>query len=106
MQMRIDSFDQLEIEFAQQLAIAIDSVEHRIEDHRLAARAACQEIAVGAGYAVEQLTKDHGHEIREPIPNHITGAQCGRIHPRYKMPGLPVTPRSATLLAGGSSGLP
>jgi len=64
MQMGVDSLHQLEVEFAQQLAIAVDLFQHRIEDQRLAAGAAGQQIAVGAGHAVEQLTKDHGpHSI-------------------------------------------
>ena len=60
MQMGIDRLDQLEIEFAQQLAVAVDLLQHRIEDQRFAAGAARQQIAVGAGDAVEQLAKDHG----------------------------------------------
>src|SRR5450759_4998921 len=58
--MGIDRLDQPEIEFAQQLAVAIDLLQHGIEDQRLAAGAACQQIAVGSRNAVEQLTKDHG----------------------------------------------
>ena len=60
MQMGIDRLDQLQIEFAQQLAVAVDLLQHGIEDQRLAAGAAGQQIAVGAGGAVEQLTEDHG----------------------------------------------
>ena len=52
-QMGIDSLDQPEIQFAQQLAVAIDFLQHRIEDQRLAAGAAGQEIAVGSRNAVE-----------------------------------------------------
>src|ERR1700735_4050557 len=82
--MRIDRLDQLEFEFAEQLAIAIDPLQHGIEDHRFAARAACQEIAVGAGDAVEQLTKDHGDEIREPI--HLWSHAINRSAARQKEP--------------------
>ena len=53
MQMGIDRLDQLEVEFAQQLAIAVDLLQHRIEDQRLAAGAAGQQIAVGSRNAVE-----------------------------------------------------
>src|ERR1700744_3676537 len=59
MQMRIDGLDQSEIEFAQQLAVAIDLFQHRVEDQRLAPGAAGQQIAVGSRNAVEQLPKDH-----------------------------------------------
>jgi len=52
-QMRVDGLDQAEIEFAQQLAIAIDFLQHRIEDQRLAAGAAGQQIAIGSRDAVE-----------------------------------------------------
>src|SRR5450759_1549824 len=58
--MGIDRLDQPEGELAQQLAVAIDLLQHGIEDQRLAAGAACQQIAVGSRNDVEQLTKDHG----------------------------------------------
>ena len=60
MQMGIDGLDQLEVEFAQQLAVALDLLQHGIEDQRLAAGAAGEHIAVGSGNAVKELTKDHG----------------------------------------------
>jgi hypothetical protein len=59
MQMGIDGLDQLEVELAQQLAVTVGLFQHRIEDQRLAARPARQQIAVGAGNAVEELAKDH-----------------------------------------------
>ena len=43
-----------------QLQIAVDLLQHRIDDQRLAAGAAGQQIGVGAGNAVEQLAEDHG----------------------------------------------
>ena len=52
-QMGVHGLDQPEIQFAQQLAIAIDFLQHRIEDQRLAAGAAGQQIAIGSGDAVE-----------------------------------------------------
>ena len=58
-QMGVDRLDQPQIELAQQLAVAVDLLQHGIEDQRLAAGAAGQQIAVGAGDAVEQLAKDH-----------------------------------------------
>src|SRR5580692_4360517 len=58
-QMRIDGLDQFEIQFTQQLAVAVDLLQHRIEDQRFAAGAAGQDITVGSRYAVEQLAKDH-----------------------------------------------
>ncbi len=59
-QMGIDGLDQPEIEFTQQLAVAVDLLEHRVEDQCLAAVAAGQQIAVGSRNAVEELAKDHG----------------------------------------------
>ncbi len=52
-QMGVDGLDQLEVEFADQLQIAVDALEHRIDDQRLAAVPAGDEIGVGAGGGVE-----------------------------------------------------
>ncbi|MEY9287543.1 hypothetical protein ABH979_000617 [Bradyrhizobium ottawaense] len=60
MQMGVDRLDQLEVELAQQLAVAIDLLQHGIEDQRLAAGAAGKDVAVGARNAVEELAEDHG----------------------------------------------
>ena len=59
-QMGVDRLHQPQIELAQQLAVAVGLLQHGIEDQRLAAGAARQQVAVGAGNAVEELTKDHG----------------------------------------------
>ena len=59
-QMGIDRLDQPQVELPEQLAVAVDLLQHRIEDQRLAAGAAGQQIAVGPGNTVEQLAKDHG----------------------------------------------
>ena len=58
-QMRVDGLDQLELELAHELEIAVDLLQHRIDDQRLAALPAGDEIGVGAGNAVEQLAEDH-----------------------------------------------
>ena len=42
-----------------QLEVAVDLLEHGIDDQRLAAAPAGQQIAVGAGHAVEELAEDH-----------------------------------------------
>src|SRR3954467_3062114 len=65
MQMGVHRLDQLEIELAQQLAVAVDLLQHGIEDQRLAAGAAGQEIAVGTRNTVEELAEDHGRARRE-----------------------------------------
>ena len=48
MQMGVDGLDQPEIQFAQQLAVAVDLLKHRIEDQRLATGAAGEQVAVGS----------------------------------------------------------
>src|SRR3954467_4042976 len=65
MQMGVHRLDQLEIELAQELAVAVDFFQHGIEDQRLAAGAARQEIAVGTRNTVEELAEDHGKTRRE-----------------------------------------
>jgi hypothetical protein len=60
MQVRVDRLDQPEVELPDQLKVAVDLLEHRIDDQRLAAAPARQQIAVGRRHAVEQLAKDHG----------------------------------------------
>ena len=58
-QMRVHGLDQFEVEFAHELQVAIDPLQHRIDDQRLAAMPAGEEIGIGAGRAVEELAKDH-----------------------------------------------
>ena len=58
-QMRIDGLDELEVELANKLQIAVDSLDDRVDDQRLAAMPAGEQISVGAGRAVEELAKDH-----------------------------------------------
>ena len=48
MQMRIDGLDQLQVQFADQLQVAVDLLQHRIDDQRLAAASAGEQIGVGA----------------------------------------------------------
>ena len=52
-QMGIDGLDQLEVELADELQIAVDPLQHRIDDQRLAAVPAGDEIGVGARRGVE-----------------------------------------------------
>ncbi len=65
-QMRVDRLDQPEVELPEQLAIAIDLLQHGVDDQGFAAGTARQHIAVGSGHAVEQLAKDHGHVRAAP----------------------------------------
>ena len=59
MQMRVDRLDQLEIELAHELQVTVDLLQHWIDDQRLAAMAAGEEISIGAGCAVEELAENH-----------------------------------------------
>ena len=45
MQMRVDRLDQLEVELAHELEIAVDLLQHRIDDQRLAAAPAGEQVA-------------------------------------------------------------
>ena len=58
--MRVHRLDQFEVKLADELQIAVDPLQHRIDDQRFAAVATGEEISVGSRRAVEQLTKDHG----------------------------------------------
>ena len=44
--------------------IAVDLLQHGIDDQRLAAAPAGEQVGVGAGHAVEQLAEDHGAMLR------------------------------------------
>ena len=59
-QMGVDRLDQPQVELLDQLDIAVDLLQHRIDDQSLAAAPAGEQVGVGAGDAVEQLAKDHG----------------------------------------------
>src|SRR6202012_3931766 len=77
MQMRVDSLDQLEVELAQQVAIAIGLLQHGVEDQGFAAGAARQQIGVGAGNAVEELAKDHARLLPR-FPKRAFGSKYRR----------------------------
>src|SRR5262249_43144175 len=47
-------------ELFHELQIAINLLQHRIDDQRLAARPAGEEIGVGAGCLIKELTEHHG----------------------------------------------
>ena len=48
-QMGVDGLDQFEVELAHELQIAVDPLQHRIDDQRLAAMPAGEKISVSAG---------------------------------------------------------
>jgi hypothetical protein len=56
----VDRLDQLEVELFDERQIAVDLLQHGIEDQRLAAAAAGEQIGICAGHLVEQLAEDHG----------------------------------------------
>src|SRR5262245_33010028 len=59
MEMSVDSLHQLEVEFADKLDVTVDLFQHRIDDQRLAAAPAGDEVGVSTGDAVEELAEDH-----------------------------------------------
>ena len=59
MQMGVERLDEPHVELAHELQVTVDLVQHRIDDQRLAAASAGDQVGVGSGYAVEQLAKDH-----------------------------------------------
>src|SRR5204863_5412274 len=59
MQMGVDGLDQLEVELIDQLNVALDLPQHRVDDKRLATAPAGEEVGIGARAAVEELAKYH-----------------------------------------------
>ncbi len=55
----VDRFEQLEVEFVEQLKVTIDLVEDRVDNQRLAAAATGDDIGVGKRDMVEQLAEYH-----------------------------------------------
>ena len=64
-QMRVDRLDELEVELVDELQVALDLLDDRIDDQRLAAAAGRHQIGVGPLHAVVELAKDHGGH---PVP--------------------------------------
>src|SRR6185436_3696249 len=60
MQMGIDRLNQLEVELANELQVALDLFQYGIDDQRFAATPAGEQVGVGARNAVEELAEDHG----------------------------------------------
>ena len=60
MHVGVDRLDQLEVELPHQREIAVDLLQHRIDDQRLAAAAAGEQVRIGAGGLIEKLAEDHG----------------------------------------------
>ena len=70
MDMGIHGLNELQIEFLEKLQIAINLLQHRINDQGFTAAAARKEIGVGARFTIEQLAEDHAH-----IPGQIKSHQ-------------------------------
>ena len=65
-QVGIDRLHQLQVQFADELEVAIDLLQDGIDDQRLAATAGGEQVGVGAGRRLEQLTKDQNRLPRSP----------------------------------------
>jgi hypothetical protein len=59
MQVGIHRLHQLQVQFADQLQVAVDPFQHRVDDQRLAAAPAGQQVGVGTGGRVIELPEDH-----------------------------------------------
>jgi len=59
MDMGVDNLHQLQVQLLQQPDIAVGFLEHRVDQKRLAAGAACQQVGVGRGNRIEHLPKNH-----------------------------------------------
>ncbi len=71
----VDRLDQLQVEFGDQLEIAVDFLQHRIDDQGFAAAPACEQVRIGPRGAVKQLAKNH--------PAILLVAGCSRqVRPR------------------------
>src|SRR5208282_3483846 len=69
--MRVHGLDQLEVELAHELQVAIDPLQDWIDDQCLAARPAGEQVGVGSRYLIKELTEDHGaipFDIRHTKP--------------------------------------
>ena len=75
-QMRVDRFHQPKVELLHQLEVAVDLLQHRIDDERLASAPAGENVAVGARDAVEQLPEDH-ERLQRPRPPRPASAGRG-----------------------------
>ena len=79
-EMGIDSLDQFQVELADELQIAVDLFQHRIDDQRFPAQPAGKEIGVGPGGGVEELAKNHALLPLRRLHPHYT------LRHRMKMP--------------------
>ena len=59
-QVCVHRFNQPQIQLFHELQVAIDLLQHRIDDQRLAARPAGEQIGVGAGRLIKELAEYHG----------------------------------------------
>src|SRR5205807_9930089 len=86
-QMRVDRLDEPEVQFAQELEIAIDLLQHRVDDQVFAALPAREQVGVRARSLVEELAEDHvrsgpGLSVTSQLPGradaHKSITQCIR----------------------------
>src|SRR4029077_2411201 len=68
-QMGVDSFYELQVELAYELQITLHLFQNRIDNQRLAARPAGEDIGVSYGGVVEELAEDHALTFVSTIPS-------------------------------------
>ncbi len=81
MQMRIHSLDQLQVQLAHELHVAIHLFQHGIDDQRLAAAPGGDEIGVGAGNTVEKLSENH---LSTPVAGLVVPDLGCELHRTYQ----------------------
>src|SRR5262247_2509041 len=64
--MCVDRLDQLEIELFDELQVALNFLQHRVDNQCLASESAGEKVRISAGYAIEELTKDHIGPFSDP----------------------------------------
>jgi hypothetical protein len=76
MDMRVDGLDQTQVQLTKKLEIAVDLLEHRIDDQGLATAAAGKDVTVGAGCLIEQLPENHESAPIIPRPDIVGEANA------------------------------
>ena len=67
-EMGVHRLHQAQLKLVQELRVALNAVQHGIDDQRLAPGVARQQVGIGAGNRIEQLAKDHARPRTAPRP--------------------------------------
>src|SRR5215510_31814 len=64
--MCVDRLDQPEVQLFDELQVALNFFQHRVDNQCLASESTGEKVRIGAGYAIEELTKDHIGPFSDP----------------------------------------